>query len=208
VCGRSEGAAIRAHYYRQKGDASRARAHAERALAHAAEPRQPLALLAAHRLLGELDTGAGRYADASRHLDGSLALAEACQAPYERALTLLAMAELHAVTGERDATSALIDGVKALCEPLGAKPALARAGALAARIAATRETVPALPAGLSAREVEVLRLMAGGRTNREIADALSLSVHTVSAHVRTILAKTDADNRTAAGAFARRHGLA
>ena len=39
------------------------------ALAHATEPRQPLALLAAHRLLGELDTDAGRYADAATHLD-------------------------------------------------------------------------------------------------------------------------------------------
>lgn len=53
----------------------------------------------------------------------------------------------------------------------------------------------------------MLRLLAGGQTNREIADALFLSVHTVSAHVRTILAKTDADNRTAAAAFARAHGL-
>jgi DNA-binding NarL/FixJ family response regulator len=64
------------------------------------------------------------------------------------------------------------------------------------------------PAGLSAREVEVLRLVAAGRTNRDIADALFLSEHTVRVHVRNILTKSDTDNRTAAAAFARQHGLA
>ena len=52
-------------YHRQAGDMDRPTTHAERALAHATEPRQPLALLAAHRLLGELDTEAGRYDDAA-----------------------------------------------------------------------------------------------------------------------------------------------
>lgn len=127
--------------------------------------------------------------------------------PYERALTLLALAELHAAAGDAAAARGL-DAARAICEPLGARPALARADALAARIAATEDARSAFPAGLSPREIEVLRLIAGGHTNREIADALSLSVHTVSAHVRTILAKTAADNRTAAAAFARRHGLA
>jgi len=206
--GQSEGAALWAHYYRQIGDAAAAHAHAEHALAHTAEPRQPLALLAAHRLLGELDTDAGRYVGAARYLDASRKLAEACQAPYERALTLLALAEVRAASGDGAAAASGLDGVRAICEPLGARPALARADALAARIAATEGIRPAFPAGLSAREIEVLRLMAGGHTNREIADVLSLSVHTVSAHVRAILAKTDADNRTAAAAFARRHGLA
>ena len=50
--------------------------------------------LAAHRTLGELDSVAGRHADAAAHLDQALGLAEACAAPYERALTLLALALL------------------------------------------------------------------------------------------------------------------
>jgi DNA-binding CsgD family transcriptional regulator len=207
VCGRSEGQALRARYQRQSGDIEQARAHAERALAHATEPRQPLALLAAHRLLGELDGDQRHHEDAAHHLEASLKLAEACQAPYERALTLLALAELRAASGDAAAGSGL-DAVRAICEPLGARPALARADALAARIAAMKGTPPASPAGLSTREIEVLRLLADGHTNREIADALFLSVHTVSAHIRTILAKTNADNRTAAAAFARRHDLA
>jgi len=133
--GQSEGQALWARYYRQAGDMVHAREHAERALAHATEPRQPLALLAAHRLLGALDTDAGRFTDAEAHLHASLALADACAAPYERALTLLAMAEWRAAAGENAAAHTLLEDVRAICTPLGAKPTLARADALARKIA-------------------------------------------------------------------------
>ncbi|MDQ6832521.1 MAG: hypothetical protein M3008_03895, partial [Chloroflexota bacterium] len=135
VPGQSEGQALWAQYHWQAGDTEQARAHAERALAHATEPRQPLALLAAHRLLGELNSDTGRHEDSARHLQMSLDLADACQAPYERALTLLAMAELRAATGETEAARTLLDEVKTICEPLGAKPVLAKAEALANRLA-------------------------------------------------------------------------
>ncbi len=128
--GQSEGQALWAQYHRQAGDSQQAYA-----LAHANAPRQPLALIAAHRLLGELDTEAGRDEDAARHLETSLALADACQAPYERALTLLAMAELRAAIGSSDDAKRLLDAVQSTCAPLGAKPVLARADALAARLA-------------------------------------------------------------------------
>jgi non-specific serine/threonine protein kinase len=65
-----------------------------------------------------------------------------------------------------------------------------------------------LPAGLTAREVEVLRLIAAGRTNDEIATELVLSANTVRHHVTHILTKTGTENRTQATAFALRHGLA
>ena len=64
-----------------------------------------------------------------------------------------------------------------------------------------------VPGGLSAREVEVLRLLAAGRSNPEIAAALVISRHTVERHVNHILAKTGAANRVEAAAFAHRHGL-
>ncbi len=67
----------------------------------------------------------------------SLALATACEAPYERALTLLALAELGAVTGETEEAVRLLTEGRAICEPLGATPALARTDALAARIGVT-----------------------------------------------------------------------
>ena len=59
--GRADGRLAWAEYYRAGGERALALQHAEQALAHAGDPHQPLALLAAHRLLGELDTDAGRY---------------------------------------------------------------------------------------------------------------------------------------------------
>jgi DNA-binding CsgD family transcriptional regulator/pimeloyl-ACP methyl ester carboxylesterase len=61
--------------------------------------------------------------------------------------------------------------------------------------------------GLSAREVEVLRLVAAGRSNPQIADELVISLNTVQRHVSNILAKTGLSNRTEAASFATRHGL-
>jgi ATP/maltotriose-dependent transcriptional regulator MalT/DNA-binding SARP family transcriptional activator len=63
------------------------------------------------------------------------------------------------------------------------------------------------PASLSAREVEVLRLVAQGATNRQIAATLVISVKTVNAHISHILNKIGCDNRTAATTFAIQHGL-
>jgi len=60
VLGQSEREALWAQYHRAASDPEAAYRSAEQALAHATDPRQPLALLAAHRLLGELDTDAGR----------------------------------------------------------------------------------------------------------------------------------------------------
>ena len=58
---------------------------------------------------------------------------------------------------------------------------------------------------LNQREVEVLRLLAAGKSNREIADALCISLNTVATHVRNILTKTGTANRTEAAAYALRH---
>ena len=60
---------------------------------------------------------------------------------------------------------------------------------------------------LTSREVEVLRLIAEGCSNREIADRLYISHRTAMQHVANILAKLDVSSRTAAAAFAHRHGL-
>ena len=85
-------------------------------------------------------------------------------------------------------------------------PALARADALAAH-ASTARSATTYPAGLSAREVEVLRLIAAGCANHEIAARLSISPDTVLRHVSHIFAKTGTENRAAAAVFALRHGL-
>jgi DNA-binding CsgD family transcriptional regulator len=201
-----------AAYHRAAGDRIAARRHAEGALAHAARPRQPLALLAAHRLLGELATEAGRHAEAATHLGAALALAEACAAPYERALTLLALTELRAAAGDPRAATTTLAEVRAALEPLGARPALARAGALAARLPApaprTVTSREALPFGLSAREAEVLRLVAQGLGNLDIAARLSLSRRTIEQHLRSVYDKLGVDNRAAATRVAVERGLA
>lgn len=64
-----------------------------------------------------------------------------------------------------------------------------------------------LPAGLSAREAEVLRLVSAGMSNREIAQALFLSENTVAKHLTSIFNKTGSENRAAAATFAARQGL-
>ena len=64
-----------------------------------------------------------------------------------------------------------------------------------------------LPDHLTAREVEVLRLLAIGRTNKDVSLVLSISLNTVATHVRSILSKTNCANRTEAAAYAVRHGL-
>jgi DNA-binding CsgD family transcriptional regulator len=206
VLGQAEGALGWAAYHRAAGDLSQARQYAEQALAYASAPRQPLALLAAHRLLGELATAACQYAEATTHLDAALALGDACAAPYERALTLLAQADL-AASNDRDHAAGLLNDVRAICTPLGAAPTLARADALAARLAPAQPTPPAYPGGLTAREVEVLRLVAEGLTDAQIADRLFVSRHTVNSHTRAIYGKLGVTTRAAATRFALDHGF-
>ncbi len=211
VLGQAEGQLGWADYHRAAGDLALARECAVAALAHATAPRQPLALLATHRLLGGLDTTDGRYAAAQPHLDAALALADACAAPYERALTLLALAELHLATGDHPAAAVTLAEARALLAPLAAKPALARAAALAARLAAPLAAPPradTLPFGLTTREVEVLRLVAEGLTDPQIAERLFVSRHTVNTHLRAVYSKLGVNTRTAAARIAAEHGLA
>ena len=82
-----------------------------------------------------------------------------------------------------------------LTEPPGVAPAATQAQAAAVKV-------------LSPREREVLRLLAQGDSNQEIADALYISVRTVATHVAHILTRLDVGSRTAAVAWAIRHGLA
>jgi DNA-binding CsgD family transcriptional regulator len=207
---RSEAETLEAAWHRAVGDAVRAREHAERALAHATSPRQPLALLAAHRTLGTLATEAGDRASAEDHFSMALALADACKAPYERSLTLLAQAELALAEGDRERATLMLDEVQAICIPMDARLALDHAERISAKLAQDSRsggTRKAFPAGLTAREVEVLQLVATGLSNAEIADRLYLSPNTVKVHVARVLGKIGVRNRAAATEFAIRHRL-
>ena len=84
---------------------------------------------------------------------------------------------------------------------LGAAPDVARVDEIAQAKSA------AAPAGLTPRELEVLRLLASGRTNKAIAKQLFLSEKTIDRHVSNIFVKIDVASRAAATAYAYQHGL-
>jgi ATP/maltotriose-dependent transcriptional regulator MalT len=195
VPGRSENQLLWARYYQLTGDLDQASQHAAQALEYASDPRQPLALIAAHRFLGRCDTETGRYAEAARHLQSSLDLAKRCEAPYEQALTFLERAELAARSGQIDETRELLREVREICQPLKAAGALERADQIEARLSATAATHPA---GLSSREVEVLALVVAGLSNPEIGERLFISARTVSQHLRSVFNKLGVNSRTAA----------
>jgi len=85
--------------------------------------------------------------------------------------------------------------------------ALAGAHREAALVAESVSTVEPDVGGLSGREIEVIALVAKGRSNREIAAELVISEHTVARHVQNIFAKLGVNSRAAAGSFAYEHGL-
>jgi DNA-binding NarL/FixJ family response regulator len=89
-----------------------------------------------------------------------------------------------------------LEAARAAYESLGAGPDIARVDALLAH------RPDAGAHGLTPREVQVLRLVAAGKSNKEVADALSLSVKTVERHVGNILTKLDVSSRVAATAWA------
>jgi DNA-binding NarL/FixJ family response regulator len=91
--------------------------------------------------------------------------------------------------------------------PLGATPALARADVLIASISPAEVTPQTLPAGLTAREAEVLRLVAGGLTDNQVAAQLFLSPRTVGRHLGSIYSKLGVTSRSAATRFAVEHHL-
>jgi len=89
-----------------------------------------------------------------------------------------------------------------------AERTFAEIGASPAEAEARRLQHPSLPDGLTAREVEVLRLVAAGHSNPQIAAALYLSHKTVQRHLSNIFTKTGVTSRTGAAAYAFAHQLA
>jgi DNA-binding NarL/FixJ family response regulator len=128
---------------------------------------------------------------------------------YEEARSRWRLAEALLAAGARDEATEAAGAAHAVAARLGAAPLLARIEALARRarldIAGVTQSTGA--AGLTPRELEVLRLVADGRTNQQIADVLFISRKTASVHVSHILSKLDVRNRGEAAAVAHRLGL-
>ena len=207
VLGRAEVALCWASYLEAIGNRVMARRRAEEALTLASHPRQPQVLLTIQRYLGHLATIDGRYTDADNHLTEALTLADRCAAPFERALSLVALADLRNATGQHDDSRALLDEARVICARLRARPTLDRIDALETELAASRGIQPFDAVRLTVREIEILRLVATGKSNRKIADALYLSPRTVERHIANIYVKINVHNKVEATAYALRHLL-
>jgi DNA-binding CsgD family transcriptional regulator len=205
-----------------------------RASAEIADPLKRAALLPAHVEIaldaGELDEAdaacreleelAGRYDSAMlaamvAYSRGAVSLAQGnahaalvalreaqrtwleVDAPYEVARTRALLARACSELGDAEAARLELEAACAIFRQLGAAPDLARVEPQAGGDAH----------GLSGREVEVLRLVAAGKSNREIAAELVISEHTVARHVQNIYRKLDLSSRAAATAFAFEHDL-
>jgi DNA-binding NarL/FixJ family response regulator len=104
--------------------------------------------------------------------------------------------------GDEDGAAMELDAARWVFDQLGAGPDLARVTELA------RPAPGSPPAPLTAREAEVVRLVARGRTNREVAAELFISDKTVARHLSNIFAKLGLSSRAAVTAWAYEHGLA
>jgi DNA-binding CsgD family transcriptional regulator len=130
---------------------------------------------------------------------------------YEEARCRWRLAEARLLEGDRDQAAVQARAAHEIAERLGAAPLLAALEALGRRarldLGVQPPPQPDGAAGLTPRELEVLRLVAAGRSNGQIAEALFISRKTASVHVSNILAKLGVHTRTEAAAAAHRLGL-
>lgn len=163
-----------------------------------------LGAMAAHArgalLLAENEPGT-----AVEPLRAALRVWQQLDAPYIAAKVRVLLSQACAQLGDVDGSVLERDAARAIFERLGAQPDVAAsAGAPAGEPSPT----PPTQHNLSPRELEVLRLVAAGKTNKQIARELGLSEKTIDRHVSNIFAKLDVGSRTAATRYALEHGLA
>jgi DNA-binding CsgD family transcriptional regulator len=176
----------------------------------------PLLQALALSFAAEVDRAAGTVTRA--RCDEAVAAWEGVGDPYQLGHALIRAAEAAATDGDRSAAAAQVRRAAEIAGRLGARPLREQAELLARRARLTLAGDPAAQAsdpgeqarhqyGLTARELEVLRLVAVGRSNRDIAGELFISAKTASVHVSNIMSKLGVASRVEAAATAYRLGL-
>jgi LuxR family transcriptional regulator, maltose regulon positive regulatory protein len=189
------------------GDHTRA-AEAATALRSVAELIGTDPLLASASFAGGVVAAAsGDHQAAQRHLEDAIDTFQRCGAPFETARSRIGLAETLRAVGRAGAAIAEVRRARDVFDALGAALAADRAacllgelGALADRTRTARS--PSTTPGLTARQAEVLRLVAEGLSDKEIARRLALSRHTVHRHISNILTRLGVPSRAAAVARA------
>jgi DNA-binding CsgD family transcriptional regulator len=151
--------------------------------------------------LGATKLAEGDAGSALTQLRRAFELWQALGAPYEVARVRTLIGSACRTLGDDDTATLELEAAREVFAELGAASDLASINAINRR--ATGEDLH----GLTAREAEVLRMVASGKSNREIAAELVISQHTVARHVQNIFAKLGVSSRTAASAFAFEHDL-
>jgi DNA-binding CsgD family transcriptional regulator len=158
------------------------------------------------RAIGAQAQGAVELADGNARaalgpLRRSLELWQQVEAPHEAARVRVLIGIACGSLGDEEARELEFEAARTVFERLGAAPELARLDSIGKR------AKPARPHGLTRRELQVLRLIAAGKTNKAIAAELFLSDRTIDRHVTSILNKLNVPSRAAATAFAYEHRI-
>ncbi|MCH8911146.1 MAG: helix-turn-helix transcriptional regulator [Chloroflexi bacterium] len=165
--------------------------------------------IGADRLLALLARTADEPEMAARHFDESIAFCKKAGTLPELAWTYHDYVAFQIARGgrvDRSAAVHMLDDGLEITAALGMVPLDERLHRLRDEVLAASE-VPVYPDGLTRREIEVLRLIAAGRSNREIAEELVITENTGAKHVANILSKTASANRVEAANYASAKGL-
>ena len=151
---------------------------------------------------GAVRLAEGEHRAAAQKLRETVEVWQEISAPYEVARTRILLALSSRRLGDAGTAELDLDAACSIFAQLRASTDLSAALELVGG-----GDRPGVAEGLSKRELEVLRLVAAGQSNREIASKLTLSEHTVRRHLQNIFTKLDVSSRAAATAYAFRHHL-
>lgn len=201
-------------FFARHGSLGEARACAEALSSIATTTGHPDALAALAHAVGEAALAEGHPDAAAQQLDRAAQLHAGLKIPFERAQIQLRAGVALAAAGQREAAVERFGEAHRAARRLGAAPLAAEAAGEVAKLGESverrlgrRAAANHANSGLSRRELEVMRLVGSGATNREIAAELVLSTRTVDMHVRNILSKLRCRSRTEAAAKAGDLGL-